>query len=215
MFCPRCGTESRPDQRFCAKCGAALGTAEGGQSAAAPVAVQAAPEAPVAAFVPQPVQEPAQALPVAAPILAGSALAAPVLTHPIPDGGLTLEEVIAWLQSGGYAAKVVTREDGKRHIESWSQGTLFNIFTPGCQSGRCGSLELVFAFSSKGKFDVSRLNEWNSDVPWGKAYYDTVNDPCLDMDISLSPGGTFESLNDQFGTWNNVLSTFVTKYGLR
>ena len=44
--------------------------------------------------------------------------------HPIPDGGLTLEEVIAWLQSGGYAAKVVTREDGKRHIESWSQGTL-------------------------------------------------------------------------------------------
>ena len=142
-------------------------------------------------------------------------VAAATLTHPIPDGGLTLEEVVAWLQSGGYAAKVVTREDGKRHIESWSSGTLFNIFTPGCQSGRCGSLELVFAFSSKGKFDGSRLNEWNSDVPWAKAYFDTVNDPCLDMDISLSPGGTFESLNDQFGTWNNVLSNFISKYNLR
>jgi putative sensory transduction regulator len=205
-----------------------LGAAEGAQSAAAPVAQPAAPEliaqavpaAPAAAFVPQPAQEPAQALPVAVPTLAGSTLvtsapAAPALTHPIPDGGLTLEEVIAWLQSGGYAAKVVTREDCKRHIESWSSGTLFNIFTPGCQSGRCSSLELVFAFSSKGKFDVSRLNEWNSDVPWGKAYYDTVNDPCLDMDISLSPGGTFENLNDQFGTWNNILSNFITKYNLR
>jgi Putative bacterial sensory transduction regulator/zinc-ribbon domain len=206
MFCPRCGTEARPDQRFCAKCGAGLGDAEGAQSAAAPVAAQAAPEVAAGAAVLQP----ELALPVAAPTLA-----APALTHPIPDGGLTLEEVIAWLQSGGYAAKVVTREDGKRHIESWSQGTLFNIFTPGCQSGRCSSLELVFAFSSKGKFDVSRLNEWNSDVPWGKAYSDEVNDPCLDMDISLSPGGTFESLNDQFGTWNNVLSSFITKYGLR
>jgi hypothetical protein len=169
------------------------------------------PEATATAVVPQS----AQTLPVAAPILAAPTLAAFSLTHPIPDGGLTLDEVIAWLQSGGYAAKVVTREDGKRHIESWSQGTLFNIFTPGCQSGRCASFELVFAFSSKGKFDVSRLNEWNSDVPWGKAYSDEVNDPCLDMDISLSPGGTFESLNDQFGTWNNVLSSFITKYGLR
>jgi hypothetical protein len=207
MFCPRCGTEAQPDQRFCAKCGATLGAVEGAQSAAASVVGQAAPEVTDAAAV---APQPMQALPVAAPTLAAAAL-----THPIPDGGLTLEEVIAWLQSGGYAAKVVTREDGKRHIESWSQGTLFNIFTPGCQSGRCGSLELVFAFSSKGKFDVSRLNEWNSDVPWGKAYYDTVNDPCLDMDISLSPGGTFESLNDQFATWNNVLSTFISKYNLR
>ena len=198
MFCPRCGAEAQPDQRFCAKCGAALANAETAQSAAAPVAAQAVPEAAAAVVITQPAQLPA-----------------PALMHPIPDGGLTLEEVVAWLQSGGYTAKVVTREDGKRHIESWSQGTLFNIFTPGCQSGRCGSLELVFAFSSKGKFDVSRLNEWNSDVPWGKAYYDTVNDPCLDMDISLSPGGTFESLNDQFGTWNNLLSTFVTKYDLR
>ncbi|MEI9969205.1 MAG: YbjN domain-containing protein [Terracidiphilus sp.] len=173
------------------------------------------PQAPAATVVFQPPKEPAQAPAVAAPILAGSAQPTSALTHPIPDGGLTLEEVIAWLQSGGYAAKVVTREDGKRHIESWSQGTLFNIFTPGCQSGRCASLELVFAFSSKGKFDVSRLNEWNSDVPWGKAYSDTVNDPCLDMDISLSPGGTFESLNDQFGTWNNILSNFIAKYNLR
>jgi hypothetical protein len=206
MFCPRCGAEHPPTQRFCAKCGAALGAAEGAQSAAVSVAADVVPEA-IAATV---VAQPAQILPVAAPTLAASAL-----MHPIPDDGLTLEEVIAWLQSGGYAAKVVTREDGKRHIESWSSGTLFNIFTPGCQSGRCASLELVFAFSSKGKFDVSRLNEWNSDVPWGKAYYDTVNDPCLDMDISLSPGGTFESLNDQFATWNNILSTFITKYGLR
>ncbi len=202
MFCPRCGTEGRPDQRFCAKCGAALPNAESGQSAAATVAAQAVPEAIAATVVPQSPQAPAAAPP-------------PVLTHPIPDGGLALEEVIAWLQSGGYAAKVVTREDGKRHIESWSQGTLFNIFTPGCQSGRCASLELVFAFSSKGKFDVSRLNEWNSDVPWGKAYGDEVNDPCLDMDIALSPGGTFESLNDQFGTWNNILSNFIAKYNLR
>jgi hypothetical protein len=209
MFCPRCGAEHSAGQRFCAKCGAAFGAAEGAQSAAIPIAepaapvlpAQTAPEAIAVAVVPQP----AQALP----------LAAPTLMHPIPDGGLTLEEVVAWLQSGGYSAKVVTAESGKRHIVTNSRGTPFDIFTPGCQEGRCASLEIVVAFSRKGKFDVSRLNEWNSDMPWGKAYYDDVNDPCLDMDISLSPGGTFESLNDQFATWNNLLVTFIQKYDLR
>jgi hypothetical protein len=69
--------------------------------------------------------------------------------HPIPDGGLTLEEAVAWLQSGGYAAKVVTREDGKRHIESWSQGTLFNIFTPGCQSAAARRLNWYSLFRAR------------------------------------------------------------------
>ena len=195
MFCPRCGAESRPDQRFCADCGAALGAAESAQSAVA-VAV-----APTAQAAPQPATVPSEPPPAS--------------LHAIPDGGLTLEEVVAWLQSGGYVAKVVTAENGKRHIESNAQGTPFNVFTPGCQSGRCTSIEIVAAFATNGKFDVSQLNQWNSDTPWCKAYYDSVNDPCLDMDIGLWPGGTYESLNDQFVTWNSVLGNFIAKYSLR
>ncbi len=148
-------------------------------------------------------------------VAAAPATSLPASMHPIPEGGLTMEEVVAWLQSGGYSAKVVTADGGKRHIMTNAHGVPFDIFTPGCQSGRCASIELVVAFDRKGKFDVSRLNEWNSETPWCKAYYDTVNDPCLDMDIALSPGGTYESLNDQFLTWNRVLSRFIAKYDLR
>ncbi len=187
MSCPRCGAETLPSQGFCTKCGAVLGTADSGQSAAVAGAT------PITAAAPQP---------------------APTSLHPIPDGGMTMEEVVAWLQSGGYSAKVVTAEGGKRHIMTNAHGVPFDIFMPGCLSGRCASIELVCSFSCKGRFDISRLNEWNSDVPWCKAYYDTVNDPCLDMDILLSPGGTYESLNDQFLTWNSVLGKFIAKYDL-
>jgi len=192
MPCPRCGTVSAPDQRFCRQCGAPLGTAETAQTAAVASAAPAVPQPPAPA--PPPATSP---------------------VNPIPEGGLTLEDIVAWLQGGGYSAKVVTAEDGKRHILSNTQGDPFNIFTPGCMVGRCASISLVIAFSTKGKFDVSQLNEWNSDVPWCKAYYDTVNDPCLDMDISLWPGGTYESLNDQFATFNSVLGKFIAKYSLR
>lgn len=188
MFCPRCGTGALPDQRFCKSCGAALPTAQNPQSAAA------AASEPTAQTSPQ---------------------AATTSLHPIPDGGLTMEEVVAWLQSGGYSAKVVTAESGKRHIISNSHGTPFDIFMPGCDGGRCASIELVVAFACKGRFDASRLNEWNSETAWCKAYYDSVNDPSLDMDIALSPGGTYESLNDQFLTWNRVMGMFIAKYDLR
>jgi hypothetical protein len=185
MSCPRCGADTLPSQAFCTKCGATLVAQENSQSVAA--------------------------------VAHGTAQTAPPTPslHPIPDGGLTMEEIVAWLQSGGYSAKVVTADNGKRHIVTNAHGTPFDIFTPGCASGRCASIEIVVAFSRKGKFNISLLNEWNSEVPWCKAYYDSVNDPCLDMDIALSPGGTYESLNDQFSTWNTVLGRFIKQYDLR
>jgi hypothetical protein len=186
MFCPRCGTESQPDQKFCRNCGAPLVAVEPVPNAAIPSATQAV-SAP-----PQPRVSP---------------------VHPIPEGGLTLEEVVAWLESGGYSAKVVTADNGKRHILSNSGGHPFDIFTPGCLSGRCPSLEFVAAAIVDGKFDVSRLNEWNGKFLWCRSYYDSAVGPCLTMDIALWPGGTFESLNSQFAAWNERHDKFMRFLG--
>jgi hypothetical protein len=139
----------------------------------------------------------------------------PVPTHAIPDGGFTIEDVVAWLQNAGYSAKVVTAENGNRHIVSNTQGTPFNVFVGDCKGERCASINLAAGFSTGGKFDISQINDWNNNNRWCKAYYDSVNDPWLEMDIDLWPGGTYESLNDQFATWNNTLGRFISKYSLR
>ena len=186
MSCPRCGTESLPDQKFCRNCGAAL--KEIVQSAAAASSGPAVPAAPQ---------------PPAAPM------------HAIPDGGFTIEDVVAWLQSAGYSAKVVTAESGKRHIVSNTMGTPFNVFMGDCSGERCASLNLAAGFSTGGKFDISQINDWNNNNRWCRAYYDSVNDPWLEMDIDLWPGGTYESLDDQFAAWNTTLGRFIAKYSLR
>jgi hypothetical protein len=139
----------------------------------------------------------------------------PSLMHPIPAGGLTIEDVVAWLQSAGYSAKVVTAENGNRHIVSNTMGTPFNVFVGDCQGERCASIELAAGFSTNGKFDISQINDWNNNNRWCRAYYDNVNDPWLGMDIDLSPGGTYESLNDQFAAWNDRLAKFINKYSLK
>jgi hypothetical protein len=70
--------------------------------------------------------------------------------HAIPDGGFTIEDVVAWLQSAGYSAKVVTAESGNRHIVSSTQGAPFNVFVGDCNGERCASLNLAAGFSTRG-----------------------------------------------------------------
>jgi hypothetical protein len=206
MFCPRCGAEHPPGHGFCAKCGAALGAAEGAQSAGATVAAQAVLEAPAAAAVSQPAQDaPLRAVTQPSPTLLGA----------IPEGGFTIEDIVAWLQSEGYTAKVVPDGDGESHVVTNTQNSPCNIFPNDFKDGRYASLGLGTGFAANGKFDISHINEWNSNNRWCRAYYDSVNDPWLVMDIDLWPGGTYESLRDQFGTWNNTLGRFIEKYGLR
>ena len=186
MPCPRCGAESGPEQKFCKSCGAAFETAESAESAASNVAPPAA-----------------QAMPEQAPL------------RPIPDGGLTMEEVVAWLEGAGYSAKVtIGTNSGRPHIDTNVQDTPVTVMSDP-KGGRCDYLNFVAGFSANGKFDIAQINAWNYDNRWCTAYYDDVNDPWLGMCIALSPGGTYESLNDQFNTWNRTLGRFIAAYNLR
>ena len=200
MFCPRCGAEAPPNHTFCAKCGAALATAGIAQAAATAPVAQDTPAVPQASEIAA--QAPPEAQPASSPMRA------------IPDGGLTIEEMAAWLEGEGYAVKFVTGESGKRHIETNSQGSPINIFFGDCKGERCAALEFAAGFSTHGKFDVSQINGWNYDNRWCRAYYDGDKDPWLKMNIDLSPGGTYEALSDRFEIWNRTLGRFIEKFGL-
>jgi len=151
----------------------------------------------------------------AAPPPSATPQASPTSIRPIPDGGLTIEEMSAWLEGEGYAVKFVTGESGKRHIETSTQGLPLNIFFGDCKGERCASLELAAGFSTGGKFDISQINSWNYDNRWCRAYYDDDKDPWLRMNIDLSPGGTYEALSARFETWNRTLGRFIDKYSMK
>jgi hypothetical protein len=138
-----------------------------------------------------------------------------VSLHPIPDGGLTVEELGAWLEGEGYSVNFVTGKSGKRHIVTQTQGSPLNIFPADSKGERCASLELATGFSTHGKFDISHINAWNRDNRWCRAHYDSDNDPWLRMNIDLSPGGTYEALSERLAIWNRTLGRFIATYSLK
>jgi Putative bacterial sensory transduction regulator len=149
-------------------------------------------------------------------IVAGAAALAlclsstPAVARDIPDGGLTLEQVAAWLQAAGYKAEIQT-EGGKRNIYSGAEGNAFHISQYDCKGDVCGSLQFWVGFDTKGAFSTDRINTWNRENRWLRAYVDKVNDPWLEMDVDLTPGGTYENLSDEFAIWRDGLRRFKQK----
>jgi hypothetical protein len=147
-------------------------------------------------------------------ILAGAAALAVafgstgVSAKDIPAGGVTIEELAAWLQDAGYKAQIQTTSDGKRNIYSASDGTSFHIFLYDCKDVRCGSIEFSYGVDTKGAWNADKMNAWNQANRWGRAYSDKVNDPWLEYDVDLTPGGTYELLDDEFATWRSTLRNF-------
>jgi Putative bacterial sensory transduction regulator len=132
----------------------------------------------------------------------------------IPSGGLTRDDVVAWLQGAGYQAQIMTPTDGRPSVRSGWGGHHFNIYMFDCNADRCGSMQFSAGFALQGKFDTSRMNEWNRDSRWARGFFDSTNDPWVQYDIDLTPGGTYELLNDQLLTWHTMLDRFVKLYGL-
>jgi opacity protein-like surface antigen len=146
----------------------------------------------------------------AAAILALAAGAAQA--RDIPAGGLTVPELAAWLQQGGYKAEVKTTKAGDPYISSAAEGVSFEIYMYDCKAGRCASLQLTAGFDLKDPGlpgGAAKINEWNMGKRYLKAYVDSTGDPWAQYDINLSPGETYEGLDDDFkNVWVSGLPEF-------
>jgi hypothetical protein len=145
--------------------------------------------------------------------IAVAALSTPASAKDLPAGGMTVAEVASWLQDAGYQAQVVTAANGQQTITSASSGTGFHVGFYDCQNQRCGSIQFFAGFNTKGALNPVKMNDWNSSERWARAYVDKVNDPWIEMDVDLTPGGTYELLNDEFATWRSVLARFRSFIG--
>ncbi len=126
----------------------------------------------------------------------------------LPAKGLTIEEVASWLKNEGYKAEMQKSDDGTPNIASSADGQGFHIYMYDCKDGTCGSLQFSAGFDTKGTFNADKMNNWNKANRWARAYVDKENDPWIEYDVDLAPGGTYEGLKDQFGIWQDSLSEF-------
>lgn len=136
--------------------------------------------------------------------------AAQAQSRPLPAGGVTAQEVIEVLQATGYRAQEDEDGVGDPMVRSATDGVNYNIYFYGCESTRCTSIRFGVAFGMKEPMTLERINEWNRDMRFGRAYLDDEMDPILEMDVDLELGATTEQLESVIGTWSTVVPAFKT-----
>lgn len=118
--------------------------------------------------------------------------------------------VVAALQSAGYRAELAKDKSGDPMIRSNSSGTGFTVFFYGCENNtRCKSVQFYSGYTGAKVAGLSDINKWNTDRRFGRAYLDSVGDPCIEMDIDLDDGGMSRSLFiDNLEYWVSVMAAF-------
>ncbi|HYW15664.1 MAG TPA: YbjN domain-containing protein [Allosphingosinicella sp.] len=125
--------------------------------------------------------------------------------------------VVKALQEAGYSAKLGKDKLGDPMITSGASGTPFQIYFYNCTDNRnCATVQFNSGYDLKEPVSLERINEWNRNQRFGRAFLDKENDPILQMDLDLDDGGISRLLFvDNIEFWTSVLGRFEQHIGYR
>lgn len=130
---------------------------------------------------------------------------------PIPDGGVTVEDVAAVMQAKGYRAEITADSQGDPKILSSTAGKNFSVFFYGCSDvKRCTAIQFSAGFDLKQGMTLAKINEWNFNKRFATGSLDDEMDPYMSYDIDVEHGYTTEAIANNLDRWEAVVGKFKT-----
>jgi hypothetical protein len=160
-----------------------------------------------------------KALAACAAAMAVLAWAAPAAARALPDGGLTATEISSWLGAKQYPSQVKPdpTTPGDQIVSTTIDGVDADIYLYDCSGDgnarRCTSMQYVIGASAKPSYTLQKVNEWNRKHRYIRAYLTTEGALYGEYDLDISPGGTYEMLDDSLDNWRRNLSNFTEDFG--
>jgi hypothetical protein len=149
-----------------------------------------------------------------AAIVAALTAAAAASAAPIPEGGVTVDDVAEALQAQGYKAEIGRDQMGDPMITSALEGASFRVLFYDCERGRCAAIQFATAFDLKDGLTLSEINSWNRQRRFGRAYLDDEMDPFVEYDVDLEAGATTEAIENAVEVWEAVVPHFIRHIGM-
>ena len=190
-------------------------------------ALAVAPE-PAAATPPPPVKAPpvqAMAPPVEAVAPPAVAMAppkpeaAPAAPSMAPGAAPALVEAsdpMAILEAAKTigTAEIATDGRGDPKIAGRIDASKYVILFHGCtNSADCRSIRFMVAWKAKEKLPLARINTYNDEKRFGKAYLDKDGDPTLELDVNLAGGVSRRNLEETCAQWKTSMAYFAKFLG--
>lgn len=99
-------------------------------------------------------------------------------------------------------------DNGDPLVSGKINGIGYEIIFYGCDSGK-DCEDILFKAQWRGaKLSADKINEWNRDRKFGKAFVDDDNILTVDMAVNLHYGVSAKNFADTFDYWNRVTGEF-------
>jgi hypothetical protein len=146
--------------------------------------------------------------------------ATPVAARNLPDGGMTANELSGWLIGKGMPAQVKPdpTTPGDQIVSTSADGVNVDIYLYDCSGAgdarRCTSMQYASGWQASSNYNTDRINEWDRTHRYIRAYLTKGNSLYGEYDLDLSPGGTYEMLDDSLQNWRSTVRDFKAFFDL-
>jgi hypothetical protein len=149
-------------------------------------------------------------------ILAGGALAL-ALTASVQAQTVTgsnVDEILNAVRGYG-AGTLTTQSNGDPQISGKVDGIGYQIYFRNCTDNKnCEDLNFYLGFLDL-KPSLEKINDWNMNKRFSRAYLDQDKDACVEMDLDLVKGVSADYLDSQVGLWTLVVGQFADHVGFK
>jgi len=144
------------------------------------------------------------------------ALALPAGATPINSAGLTRGEIATFLKSKGYPVTATKDANGLQILKATTPaGVNFDVYFFDCDdAGRCPSLQFAAGWSMQNPVDRDKLNVWNREHRYMRAYVQDGGALYGEFDMIIAPGGSTEQLETDRELFNTLLAKFKSHFGI-
>jgi hypothetical protein len=141
-------------------------------------------------------------------------LAGPAMARDLPAGGMTASELAAWMVANGFPAQVKPdpTTPGDQIVSTATDAISVDIYLYDCSgegdARRCTSMQYAAGWTANPSYNAAKVNGWNQAHRYIKAYLTANGSLYGEYDLDISPGGTYEMLDDCLGNWRRNVVTF-------
>lgn len=113
------------------------------------------------------------------------------------------------LRTAGYKAELTKDNSGDPLIRSSSGGSNFAVFFYGCTKNvDCRTIQFFAGYTDR-KPTMAKMNEWNTNNRFGRAYMTDSGAARVEMDVDLDDGGISQKLfEDNVEFWVLIMGKF-------
>ena len=128
--------------------------------------------------------------------------------------GADVDEVLNAARGYG-SATLTTQSNGDPQISGKMNGISYQVYFRNCTDNKTyEDLNFYLGFLDI-KPTLEVINDWNFNKRFSRAYLDSDQDACVEMDLDLAVGVTAEYLDSTFGLWDLIVTQYAEHVGYK